>query len=499
MKNKIYIGLFCLILCFLAGGLYIGRSIDAVTEQLENIIILHKVEFLRENLLNRVVVVQADLLLKDTPHARKVDTFVTHVEEMHQAAKHCNSCHHEELVLQRIRRMEELVNVYMKKLSRIYTLRANETRLKREKENTFDLGQAVVEEVNTIVITSSHKTAQRINKARENISQTKEFLYWLMLIGPLIIIVSAFIFFRNFTRSVSILTTATRKIKEGQWNYRIQKTLKDEFRELATSFNEMAVSLKDQQHKLQQSEHLATMGELATGLAHEVKNPLAGIKISIEVLKNELDLDQENKEIFLKIINEINRIDSLLKNMLNYARPSKPHPELINIHEILEGIIKISEYSLKNPTDLSQATKDIHFTKDFDSAVPDIYADPAHMQQIFLNIVLNAIDAVAEQGSIHIKSKKNSEESMQVQISDSGSGLDPETIKMVFNPFYTTKSKGTGLGLAICKRLIEQHSGTISVNNNPEGGATFVITLPLKQKQESEEQEYENKRQNLSS
>jgi signal transduction histidine kinase len=487
MRNKIYFGLFCLILCFLAGGLYIVSSIEEVTEKLETIITLHKVEFLRENLLNKVVVVQADLLLKDTPHATKLDTFISHVEEMHQAANHCNNCHHEELVLQRILHLGNMVDLYLKKLSRVYTLRANEVRLKQEKQNTFDFGQSVMQEVNSIVITSSQKTAERINTARENIAQTEKFLYGLMIIGPLIIIITAFFYFRNFTRSVSTLTNATRKIKEGKLNYRINKELKDEFHELAMGFNEMAISLKEQQQQLQQSERLAAVGELAAGLAHEVKNPLAGIKISIEVLKNELPLAQEDKEIFLKIINEINRIESLLKNMLNYARPSKPQAELISIHEILDGIIKISEFSLKNPKDLSQVTKKIHFDKDFDSDVPQIYADPGQLQQVFLNIILNAIDAIKEQGTISIKTSGAPDGSLQIQISDTGKGIDPETIKMVFNPFFTTKSKGTGLGLAICRRLIEQHRGAISVSNNSEGGAAFLITLPGKQ--ENQEQE----------
>jgi nitrate/nitrite-specific signal transduction histidine kinase len=307
MKYKIYFGLFCLILCFLAGGVYIELSIDKVTNRLETIITLHKVEFLRENLLNKVIVVQADLLLKDTPHARKVDTFVNHVEEMHQAANHCTTCHHEELILQRILHLEDMIDVYMKRLSRVYTLRANDARLKSEKQSTFDHGQAVLEEINSIVITSSQKTAQRIQKAREYIDNTKQFLYGLMIIGPIIIIISAFIYFRNFTRSVSTLIDATRSIKDGNLAYRIQSKLKDEFKELATSFNDMAGSLKDQQVKIQQTERLAAVGELAAGLAHEVKNPLAGIKVSIEVLKNELDLAQEDKEIFLRIINEINR------------------------------------------------------------------------------------------------------------------------------------------------------------------------------------------------
>ncbi|KPK24817.1 MAG: hypothetical protein AMJ61_13280, partial [Desulfobacterales bacterium SG8_35_2] len=142
MKKKIYFVLFLLIVCFLAGGFYITKSIDKVTGKLETIITLNKVEFLRETLLNKIVVVQADLLLKDTPHARQVDTFVQHVEEMVQAAGHCSNCHHEERVLNRITYFQQMIDQYIKKLSRIYTLRANEARLKKEKQSAFDLGQA---------------------------------------------------------------------------------------------------------------------------------------------------------------------------------------------------------------------------------------------------------------------------------------------------------------------------------------------------------------------
>jgi signal transduction histidine kinase len=482
MKQKVYFALFLLIVCFLAGGFYILKTIDGVTDNLETIITLNKVEFLRETLLNKIVVVQADLLLKDTPHARQVDTFISHVDEMHEASHNCLSCHHSEEVKSRIIQFQQMINQYMKKLSRIYTLRANEARLKNEKQSAFDLGQVTLDVVSKIVISSQHKTSRRIQQARQDIKHSELFLYTLMLLGPLLIIFTAFYFFRNFTRSVLTLTNATRKIKDGDMDYRIKNQLKDEFRELAKSFNDMAISLKEQQHKIQQAERLAAVGELAAGLAHEVKNPLAGIKVSIEVLKSELNLEQEDKEIFLRIINEINRIESLLKNMLNYARPSKPQPEFFNINGILDSIIKISEYSLKSPSDPSRLTKDINFVKDFAEDIPEIYADPGQLQQVFLNLLLNGIDAIDEKGTITIKSTRTADECLQIQISDTGKGIAPETLDNVFNPFFTTKSKGNGLGLAICKRLIAQHKGNIEVFNNPESGATFVITLPVKLK-----------------
>jgi len=194
MKQKVYFALFLLIVCFLAGGFYILKTIDGVTDNLETIITLNKVEFLRETLLNKIVVVQADLLLKDTPHARQIDTFISHVDEMHEASHNCLSCHHSEEVKSRIIQFQQMINQYMKKLSRIYTLRANEARLKNEKQSAFDLGQLTLDVVSKIVISSQHKTSRRIQQARQDIKHSELFLYTLMLLGPLLIIFTAFYF-----------------------------------------------------------------------------------------------------------------------------------------------------------------------------------------------------------------------------------------------------------------------------------------------------------------
>ena len=478
MKKKIYFGIFFLILCFLAGGYYISSSIDKVTDQLETIILLKRVESLRKNLENKVGIVQGDLMLKDSPHARNVDIFVQHVEEMHAATNICRDCHHEEATRQRISLFDKKIDTFMKKLSRIYTLRANQLRLDREKKEAFETGQSLLEEINNIIVESSHKTSERTIQARENIGETKKFLIGLTIIGPIIILLMVIYFSKNFTKSIISLTTATRKIKEGELDYRIKDQLKDEFHELATSFNEMSSSLKEHQIRIQKTECLAAVGELSAGLVHEIKNPLAGIKVAIEVLKNELDIEQEDKELFLKVINEITRIESLLRNLLNYARPSKTQHIPVNLHEILDGIIKTSAFSIKNPKNPSLLSKDINFTTDFDSDIKEINADPAQLQQVLLNLVINAADAIKKQGTIKIKTKKNADKSVEIKISDTGQGIKQESINMVFNPFFTTKSKGTGLGLSICKRLIEQHNGTISVRNNQGGGAVFVITLP---------------------
>jgi signal transduction histidine kinase len=481
MKKKIYIIIFFLILCFITGGYYISKSIDLVTNKLETIITLNKVGFLREALLNKIVVVQADLLLKDTPHARQVGTFVDHAEEMHKTATQCMNCHHEEDVKEKILLVEEKIDKYLKVLSRIYTLRANEERLKEEKKEAFDIGQETLDTVNRIVIRTQHKTSQRIQQARNSIKQSERLLYALMIIVPIIILFTTFYFFKNFTGSVLALNQATKELNKGHLSFRIKNNLKDEFHELAISFNEMAHSLKKQRVKIKQAERLAAVGELSAGLAHEIKNPLAGIKVSIQVLNEELDIEPEDKEIFSLMINEIQRIESLLKNLLNYARPATPQPDFINIHDIFESIIKTSEITLKNPESTSGLIKNVQFIRDFSEDVPIIYADGSQLKQVFLNLILNGCDAIDEKGVITIKTTKISAESVEIRISDTGKGIPPWALEKIFNPFFTTKSKGSGLGLAISKRLLEQHNGTINIANNPEGGVTFSIILPIKQ------------------
>jgi len=481
MKKKVFIALLVLIFCFSGGGIYIARSIEEVITNLENVITLHQVEFLRKDLQNKIKVVQTDLLLKDSPHALHIDPFIAHVEEMEKAAHVCNNCHHSEEVMKGLKQFQGQIDSYLKMLSRVYTIRANKERLSEERDAAFSLGEEVLAEVQKIVITSTEKISNRITRARNSIAETEHLLFFLITAGPFLLILIAYFFLRQFTRSVDALLDATRKIQQGDLRYRVQEKLPDEFEVLSSSFNEMASSLKDQCLRMQQAERLAVVGELAAGLAHEVKNPLAGIKVSIEVLANELTLEQEDKEVFLRIINEIYRIESLLKSLLSYARPPEPETVSLDLHQLLDTTIKSAHYSLINPTNTAKLIKEIEIVKDFSPEFPHVVADRGQMQQVFINLMLNAIDAIAAKGTITITTKLESNDSVQIIIADTGKGMSQENLGKIFNPFFTTKPKGTGLGLAICKRLIELHNGSIYVTSTLGEGTTFYITLPIKQ------------------
>ncbi len=229
------------------------------------------------------------------------------------------------------------------------------------------------------------------------------------------------------------------------------------------------------------TEQMVVCGEVTTGLAHEIKNPLAGIKASIQLFSGISTLPEEEKIILGKIVGEIKRIELLLKGILNFAKPPKPDFISVNVNSILETALTFSLTS----SSLHQGSKgEIKLLKDLDHNLPEIIADPMQLSQIFLNLLLNANEAMKDGGILTIKTSYNPmENSIFITISDTGTGIKKELLEQVFHPFFTTKPKGTGLGLAITKRLTEQHNGQLTFVNNPAGGATFTIKLPVKQHQ----------------
>lgn len=233
---------------------------------------------------------------------------------------------------------------------------------------------------------------------------------------------------------------------------------------------------------LQRSRQLAMVGQMAAGLAHEIKNPLAGIKVSMEVLMKELALSPEDKGIFSRIVGEVQRIEALLKNLLNYARTPRPVFSRIDLNQQLENAMRNAALVLKSPEYAVANGKGLEFVLNLDPALPLILADPGQMQQVILNLLLNALEATPADGTISVSTRPGREGTVEVVIADTGKGLSAEARAKIFQPFYTTKPKGSGLGLAITRRLVEQHHGEIEVASILGQGTIFTLTLPVEQK-----------------
>jgi signal transduction histidine kinase len=255
---------------------------------------------------------------------------------------------------------------------------------------------------------------------------------------------------------------------------------------LSTLANQTAVAienarlyedLKRSKSYIRRADRLASLGTLTAGLAHEIRNPLVAIKTLTQLLPERLD-DEEFRTQFLQIASgEVDRISSLVTELLDFARPSDPKLELEDINTILDGMILLGSTETKK--------KQINIIKNYTSDLPPVQIDREQIKQVFLNILLNGIEATSENGKIMVKTrsfmKPGGEPYVQIEFTDTGSGIPEEYLEDIFNPFFTTKSTGSGLGLSISNQIIQDHKGYIDVESQLGRGSSFFINLPVNQ------------------
>jgi signal transduction histidine kinase len=472
MKNKIIIGLAIFSLMFFFGGIYIVTTTETTIFDLHRLSKLHQTVALRKELLLSIKKNQSNIVLR----GRRFMMEETSVDAgMMGIVKKCPTCHHSSPSRERITHLINQIEVYRELTRDIFTVAAGSAISENRAVAALRLGDDLIGDVELIVnVTSANLEKQERNILRK-IQERKSLLFLLVTIGPFFAVGLAFFLIHGLTKPVTSLLEATRRLKTGDLDHRIED-LQDEFGEVASSFNEMAASLKKQMQELQRTEQLRVCGEMAAGLAHEIRNPLAGMKISIEVLLSELNLEQRDREVLLKVIEQIRNIELLMKNLLSYARPVASQPVSFNVNKILEKTIYFIE---KHPFVSGDSRKQV--IKELDDQLPEIVGDPQQLQQVFLNLLLNAVEAIGESGNITVRTGYDMQaKTVSISIKDTGSGIAAELQEKIFQPFFTTKGKGTGLGLAVSKRIVEEHGGNIKVANNRGGGVTFTITLPVK-------------------
>ena len=232
------------------------------------------------------------------------------------------------------------------------------------------------------------------------------------------------------------------------------------------------------QEEILRMDRLVSLGKLASGIAHELRNPLAGIKTTAQALSEEMSGDDSRREYLNRITKEIDRLNDLLKTFFSFAKPQKLNLVHCQIKDIINEIIP---FLIKEIAD-----KGIRFIETYHPQLPKIKVDKTQMHQVFLNLFLNAIQAMPNGGELKIEatpihsisSDGFKQNFMKVVISDSGRGIPPHIVHKIFDPFFTTKSKGIGLGLSITYQIIKKHGGTIKVESQWEQGTSFIINLP---------------------
>jgi len=289
----------------------------------------------------------------------------------------------------------------------------------------------------------------------------------------------------RMVKPIEQLTAAAKRIEEGDLQYRVNIVRDDEVGILAAGFDRMADRLMQRERELKQSQitlrradRLSSLGLLTAGLAHEIRNPLVAIRTFTQLLPERYD-DPEFRNGFQGLaLKEVDRICGLINDLLSFARPSKPNVAPENISDVVENIARILETQAKE--------KNVEITREFDLSLPKVWIDKEQMKQVFMNLILNAIQAMNDGGSIvistRISARSNAElikEYVQVGIRDTGVGIPEENLEHIFDPFFTSKDEGSGLGLAVSHQIVQEHGGFLTVESTVGKGAVFFVHVPV--------------------
>ena len=326
---------------------------------------------------------------------------------------------------------------------------------------------------NVIVVISMNRL-QRVKEAAE-----RDRLMVLITLGLLLIFVVA-VFTRRFTKPIAQLSWAARNVAAGDLDFQVPVGGPDEVNALSKTFNEMLVGLrskKELEEQLQRAERSAVVGRLASGIAHEIRNPLNFINLSIDHLQEKFAPQsggprEEYRRILRTIKDELARLNRLVTNFLSYGRPAKLKMREIDVRSLVEEVRDLVAAQSE------QQNVKINIQHNGNGNAK-LNADAEQLKTCFSNLMINAVQAMPEGGTLNITLNPNLS-LVGIEFADTGSGIAPEALEQVFEPYYSTKETGIGLGLPLTKKIIEEHGGQITVQSELNKGTTFTVTLPRK-------------------
>ncbi len=313
--------------------------------------------------------------------------------------------------------------------------------------------------------------------------ETSQLFGFTMLAIVLILTLGISLIFHRFVRlPLQKITGRMAQVEKGDLTVTLVPKGDDEVSALMLSFNSMVDRLRTANDELQtlhyqqmeRVDRLASVGEMSAGIAHEIKNPLTAISGAITVLSDDFAKDDPRREVVSKVLEQISRLDKAATDLLFFGRPGKPTLDHVDTNDLLN---KTMFFVSQHPE-----AKNVHQNKEITRNLPPVWVDGKQLQQVFFNIIINAIQAMKDGGTLLLQTdlvEVRGKEVVRVLIGDSGPGIKPEDLEMIFAPFFTTKTQGTGLGLAICRQLMEQQGGTIEINSRLGEGTRVVITLPV--------------------
>jgi len=326
-----------------------------------------------------------------------------------------------------------------------------------------------------VVLDSAHILTNVLER-----QSSRSALYTLGVLFVTTLVTGFFVW--RFTRPIKELSTAARKVAGGNFDVQVPADRGDEMGILAAAFNEMTGKLaraRELEMQLHQAEKGAVVGRLAAAIAHEIRNPLNYINLTLDHLRSSFAPADPNKQAtFIQLTDqlktEVARINRHISDFLKYSRPSKLELQSVDIRAEAEDSLRLVEGRTE---ECGIETRIVQ-----DGTLPPVMADRESLRSVFTNLVINAVEAIdGAGGSVSIKLSNPEANSVKVEITDSGCGIAADDISKVFEPYFSTKETGTGLGLAIVKKAVDDHGGTISVASKQGSGTTFTIILPAEE------------------
>ena len=326
-----------------------------------------------------------------------------------------------------------------------------------------------------VVLDSAHILTNVLER-----QSSRSALYTLGVLFVTTLVTGFFVW--RFTRPIKELSNAARKVAGGNFDVQVPADRLDEMGTLASAFNEMTAKLsraRELEMQLHQAEKGAVVGRLAAAIAHEIRNPLNYINLTLDHLRSSFaPADETKRATFIKLTEqlktEVARINRHISDFLKYSRPSKLELQTVDIRAEAEDALRLVEGRAEEcgiKTNIIQ-----------EGVLPPVMADRESLRSVFTNLVINAVEAInGAGGSVSIRLSNPGANSVKVEVTDSGCGIAVEDIAKVFEPYFSTKETGTGLGLAIVKKAVDDHGGTISVASKKGNGTTFTIILPAKE------------------
>lgn len=286
------------------------------------------------------------------------------------------------------------------------------------------------------------------------------------------------------TRPVEELAAAASEVAAGKWDVKVAAASNDEIGQLAESFNRMTHELITQRDKLLQSERVAAWRELARRLAHELKNPLFPLQITIENMlkareQSPAEFDEVFRESTATLLAELNNLKAIVGRFSDFSKMPVPERQRMQLNDAVRAAARLFEPQLQ-----AREGTPIKLQVELETVLPRVQADPELLHRALSNLILNAIDAMPNGGRLTLRTRAL-DRAVSLEVSDTGAGLTPEECARLFTPYYTSKQHGTGLGLAIVQSVVSDHGGRIHVESAPDKGTTFFIELPLESSSES--------------